>query len=120
MTSYDGSVRKPDFYTTASSSTAFALQVEAARKEEDAILEWVWPATKRHNTPLGEDDLVKGAGEWFVNSSQFTGWVGQGPSTLICPGQGIDLPITCINSSSWRRKIFPCVHTPHLLASLTL
>jgi hypothetical protein len=81
--------RKVDFYSAATGSIALALQAESERnKEENDILEWIWPESKPYKVPMRSCDLVHGAGEWFLQSLEYTNWSGHGPSTLICPGQG--------------------------------
>jgi len=106
--------RKLDFYGTTTSSIALSLQAEAAwNKEEKNLLEWIWSDNKPSKA-IQTSDLVQGAGEWFFRSPQYTDWVSQGPSVLICPGNGTVPELSMADVCSWSRQIVSCVPLPSI------
>lgn len=78
-------------YSQTTIKITASLQALALRKGEDHdILEKIWPERKPYSAPKTKDeDNIGQSGDWFLNSAEYKDWVGQGPNTLICTGQGI-------------------------------
>lgn len=65
-----------------------ALQAKAIReRQEEDILEWIFPKGLKYITPKRGKEFGDTC-DWFLRSAEYLDWVGQGPSTLICTGQG--------------------------------
>ena len=80
---------KAEAYSQATVKISATLLAENAGKQYvNDILEWIWRASDTYLTPKTVDELGD-AGQWFLNSSQYVAWVGDGPLTLVCSGQRI-------------------------------
>jgi hypothetical protein len=77
-------------YSQTTIKIAASLQALAMKKGKDHdILEKIWPVGNPYSAPKTRDeDNIGQSGEWFLNSAEYKNWVGQGPNTLICTGQG--------------------------------
>jgi hypothetical protein len=80
---------KVKLYYQATIKISTSLLVTTARKQQDNdILEWIWPKAEAYSLPKNPDeDNVRNSGDWFLASSEYKQWVGQGATTLICHGQ---------------------------------
>jgi len=67
-------------------TSAFQARAIRERQEED-VLEWICPKDLKYLTPKGGKEF-RTTCEWFLKSSEYSSWAGQGDSTLICTGQG--------------------------------
>jgi hypothetical protein len=56
-------------------------------KEKDRILEWIAPRDVKYITPKREKQ-VGDTCHWLLRSLNYSDWVGQGPTTMICSGKG--------------------------------
>jgi hypothetical protein len=81
--------KKLDVVQKRSTLYATALQTKAARIQQHVeILDWIWKSTTNEITPQRRED-VGDTCHWFFETPEYLSWAGQGPSTLICSGNGI-------------------------------
>src|SRR5271170_637659 len=78
---------------------ARALQTKAARiQQHSEILDWIWEAKGEEIAPQKRED-VGDTCHWFFESREYLSWVGQGPSALICSGNGSSRSTDCLTYS---------------------
>ena len=82
-------LQKVHMHTDAVAKIMAAVQAKALRRKNDEqILEWLWPKTREEAVlrPKNHEDVGESC-QWFLSSYEYKNWTGPGPSVLICTGK---------------------------------